>query len=378
MTLDTCQYYGDAVCGLTSRRYCIGSDEDATTYACRCMDGYDVVDGECQDADECKGGPCKEKETCINTPGSYKCVCQSGYMRNHDGLCANVNECASPSLHDCEHVCEDAEPPLRFSCTCYPGYTWQAFTRSCVIDDELTKCDCEDDDKSVCYQPRDGEKQCHPRPGYALVNGTFQDEAECDSEERLSSWCGVSSECVDGEGTATCNCLSGYANDTINYGQCEGIIAISLILDLILQIFFKQSLRTSRTTGVAQMSPLSSRQGPADSSNYRPSLHLHPVVCPTGTVLSDSACVEPCHTIQCAPPLRCGVTSEGVPECRCLSECQALLEPEVTSSVYRGVVDGLGYGDASHESARNDLRRGQHGDPERDTGCQQTLRHHAL
>lgn len=48
MTLDTCQYYGDAVCGLTSRRYCIGSDEDATTYACRCMDGYDVVDGECQ------------------------------------------------------------------------------------------------------------------------------------------------------------------------------------------------------------------------------------------------------------------------------------------------------------------------------------------
>lgn len=37
--------------------------------------------------------------------------------------------------------------------------------------------------------------------------------------------------------------------------------SISLILDLILQIFFKQSLRTSRTTGVAQMSPLSSRQG---------------------------------------------------------------------------------------------------------------------
>lgn len=36
------------MCGLTSRRYCIGSDEDATTYACRCMDGYDVVDGECQ------------------------------------------------------------------------------------------------------------------------------------------------------------------------------------------------------------------------------------------------------------------------------------------------------------------------------------------
>ncbi|XP_037787763.1 signal peptide, CUB and EGF-like domain-containing protein 2 [Penaeus monodon] len=220
--LNTCQYYGDAVCGLTSRRYCIGSDEKATTYSCRCMDGYDIVNGECQDTDECKGEPCKEKEACINTPGSYKCVCQSGYMRNHDGLCINVNECASPSLHDCEHVCEDAEPPLRFTCSCYPGFTWQAFTRSCVIDDELTKCECEDEGKSVCYKPRDGEKQCHPRPGYVLVNGTFQDEAECESEESVNSWCGINSKCMEGEGTATCECLGGYANDTINYGQCEG------------------------------------------------------------------------------------------------------------------------------------------------------------
>ncbi|XP_047482908.1 fibrillin-2-like [Penaeus chinensis] len=188
------------------------------------MDGYDIVDGECQDADECKGGPCKEKEACINTPGSYKCVCQSGYMRNHDGVCINVNECGSPSLHDCEHVCEDAEPPLRFSCSCYPGFTWQAFTRSCVIDDDLTKCECEDKEMSVCYKPRDGEKQCHPRPGYVFVNGTFLDEAECESEESVNSWCGVSSECVDGEGTATCECLAGYANDTINYGQCEAIV----------------------------------------------------------------------------------------------------------------------------------------------------------
>ncbi|XP_042877455.1 fibrillin-1-like [Penaeus japonicus] len=285
--LNTCQYYGDAVCGLTSRRYCIASGEEEATHLCLCMDGYELVDGVCRDIDECKGGPCKEREQCINTPGSNKCVCQSGYMRNRAGLCVNVNECASPSLHDCEHRCEDAEPPVGFTCSCYPGFTWQVFTRSCVIDDELTKCECEDGAKSVCYKPRDGEKQCHPRPGYVLVNGTYQDEAECESDERVDSWCSLNSECVEGEGSATCNCLNGYANDTLNYGQCEAI------------------------------------------------------VCPTGTVLSESSCIEPCDSVKCAPPLRCTLTTDGVPECRCMSECQALLQPEVTTSVYRGVLEVL-------------------------------------
>ena len=49
-----------------------------------CDDGYrENRHHECEDIDECKEyGSCSQN--CVNTPGSFECSCQSGYVREED------------------------------------------------------------------------------------------------------------------------------------------------------------------------------------------------------------------------------------------------------------------------------------------------------
>ncbi|EPY82030.1 fibulin-7-like protein [Camelus ferus] len=60
----------------------------------------------CRDVNECElygqeGRPRLCMHTCMNTPGSYRCACPSGYRTLADGKsCEDVDECASP-----QHVC---------------------------------------------------------------------------------------------------------------------------------------------------------------------------------------------------------------------------------------------------------------------------------
>ncbi|XP_033105528.1 hemicentin-1-like isoform X2 [Anneissia japonica] len=65
---------------------------------CVCKEGYreEVYSGICIDVDECitDGHRCATDDLCINTVGSYKCYCPSGYSLNSDGLsCDDINEC---------------------------------------------------------------------------------------------------------------------------------------------------------------------------------------------------------------------------------------------------------------------------------------------
>lgn len=40
------------------------------------------------DIDECSSNPCSgDHELCVNTPGSYKCICQDGYTRGEHDIC---------------------------------------------------------------------------------------------------------------------------------------------------------------------------------------------------------------------------------------------------------------------------------------------------
>ena len=42
------------------------------------------------DINECKGKPCKNGATCVNTFGSYRCQCASGYNGQHCQACIVV------------------------------------------------------------------------------------------------------------------------------------------------------------------------------------------------------------------------------------------------------------------------------------------------
>ncbi|KAH7838770.1 hypothetical protein Vadar_030945 [Vaccinium darrowii] len=59
-------------------------------YNCNCQQGYQgnpyLSDG-CQDIDECKdqkNNKCKYNSTCINTPGSFECICPTGYYSSYN------------------------------------------------------------------------------------------------------------------------------------------------------------------------------------------------------------------------------------------------------------------------------------------------------
>ena len=56
-----------------------------------------VVTGssKCIDVNECeeKDYTCTSNSTCINTIGSYKCECDSGYNKTDNQECLDINEC---------------------------------------------------------------------------------------------------------------------------------------------------------------------------------------------------------------------------------------------------------------------------------------------
>nr|XP_025724426.1 fibulin-7 [Callorhinus ursinus] len=79
------------------------------TQHCSCEAGFHLSgsaagDSVCQDVNECElygqeGRPRLCMHTCINTPGSYRCACPSGYRTLADGKsCEDVDECVSPQL----------------------------------------------------------------------------------------------------------------------------------------------------------------------------------------------------------------------------------------------------------------------------------------
>ncbi|XP_044935077.1 fibulin-7 [Mustela putorius furo] len=79
------------------------------TQHCSCEAGFHLSgavagDSVCQDVNECElyrqeGRPRLCMHTCVNTPGSYRCACPSGYRTLADGKsCEDVDECVSPQL----------------------------------------------------------------------------------------------------------------------------------------------------------------------------------------------------------------------------------------------------------------------------------------
>ena len=95
------------------------------SYRCLCDTGYQVDSSGtgCTDVDECstddhRAGPCSHH--CRNTAGSFVCSCPPGYRLGSDErTCRDVDECSTDS-HGCPHACENV--PGSFKCRCHDGY----------------------------------------------------------------------------------------------------------------------------------------------------------------------------------------------------------------------------------------------------------------
>ncbi|XP_043945195.1 uromodulin-like [Protopterus annectens] len=119
-----------------------------------CKEGFDDDGMACTDIDECSNenlNSCR-LGTCVNTVGSYKCLCPSGYAEDFPGAgCKDIDECSQPELNHCHlaAVCTNSEG--NYSCSCQYGYTGDGY--------RCEKNEC------ILSAPCDAYKECIKVPG---------------------------------------------------------------------------------------------------------------------------------------------------------------------------------------------------------------------
>ncbi|KAJ8788937.1 hypothetical protein J1605_022343 [Eschrichtius robustus] len=71
-----------SVTGIVVSRDCTAVLDRASSLLCGCHSPV-------RDVDECAEGRhyCRENTMCVNTPGSFMCICKTGYIRIDDYSC---------------------------------------------------------------------------------------------------------------------------------------------------------------------------------------------------------------------------------------------------------------------------------------------------
>lgn len=144
-------------------------------YSCKCYAGF--VEPNCTDKDECTlhdSNVC-HNGNCVNTIGSFKCMCNTGFTGSHCTYPLDVCQ-SSPCIHS--GTCVTLEDG-GYTCSCYAGY------------DENNNC---------------------------------EDMNEC--ELSSSPLCKNNGSCVNTVGSFTCECQQGYGGKHCEkvVDECESIV----------------------------------------------------------------------------------------------------------------------------------------------------------
>lgn len=166
----------------------------------------------CQDIDECQQNPnlCPNG-TCVNTPGSFHCVCDTGFELNAQGACVNIDECAR-GLDNCDPnaTCTDTEGS--FTCTCNPGFHGNGVTCSDIdycADPARNNCD----ENATCTNVPAGFT-CTCDTGYQGDGVSCEDIDEC-ADSTLNT-CDPNAVCTNTPGGHTCACEPGFEGDGLD------------------------------------------------------------------------------------------------------------------------------------------------------------------
>eukprot|EP00933_Yihiella_yeosuensis_P000658 TRINITY_DN10103_c0_g1_i1.p1 TRINITY_DN10103_c0_g1~~TRINITY_DN10103_c0_g1_i1.p1 ORF type:complete len:890 (+),score=119.49 TRINITY_DN10103_c0_g1_i1:43-2712(+) len=171
---------------------------------------------------------CHINSTCSNTPGSYTCKCNAGYMG--DGRsCVNVNECKL-QIHNCDiHAsCNDTEGS--FTCSCLPGYNGSGTHFSgkwppidgCWDTDECRR-PLDKWNKTACVKGAKctntiGSYSCVCGPGYVGDGQNCTNVNECTLGVHN---CHKKASCNETEGSFTCKCFRGWEGNGVSCSSAK-------------------------------------------------------------------------------------------------------------------------------------------------------------
>ncbi|KAL0974243.1 hypothetical protein UPYG_G00217640 [Umbra pygmaea] len=177
--------------------------------------GYGGVEG----AQECLAETkvC-EFSKCIQTPDSFRCECYEGYMSRSPVSCVDIDECVeNPDICKQHETCNNQ--PGTYLCMCPTGFTYDDSGTMCLEEnmcaDNPTICG----DHSICLNTN-GSYKCECVPGFRMeptkTNGAPEqclDINECE----VDRFCGEGGSCHNLIGSYWCQCSDGFSN----YGNIQ-------------------------------------------------------------------------------------------------------------------------------------------------------------
>ncbi|XP_003250904.3 fibrillin-2 [Apis mellifera] len=196
--LNECLFMPDACAG----GECINTDG---SFRCECPSGYmlDASGRRCVDNNEClsQQNICGNG-TCTNIEGGFECSCNEGFTPGVNQVCEDVNECLELG-NQCAFRCHNA--PGSFRCICPYGYTLAPDARHCIDVDE-----CATPANNCKYQCKNliGSFMCICPPGYQQIGMT--DECKDVDECAINSGLCRNGQCVNVEGSYQCLCYDGF------------------------------------------------------------------------------------------------------------------------------------------------------------------------
>lgn len=218
--VDECQQ--GALCGPDS--VCVNT---AGSYRCDCQSGFTGVDGACVDIDECAAaGACAPGATCVNTAGGHVCIAPDSGVQAYD--CTqdrNCGDCDSAVADDGTGTPGTGTPGTGECLACKPGFGLVPFRYNSGVEYKCTDVDeCLGAEAPVATY----EGVSAPQP-LVCVNTWGGFEWQCqggftlepqdaglvcrDVDECAAGICGPNAPCRNTPGGYSCSCAEGYAYD---------------------------------------------------------------------------------------------------------------------------------------------------------------------
>ncbi|KAL3836533.1 hypothetical protein ACJMK2_021957, partial [Sinanodonta woodiana] len=201
----------------------IGMDKCDKKEGCICKSGW--KGSQCDiDINECKETniPCSgKKNVCLNTPGSHRCLCEDGYVRDNSSAdCMDLNECNDTTLNDCDQICINTDGS--YMCSCNKGFALQG--GRCI---DIDECGKNNTCQHACENTPGGYR-CLCHVGFKVdVGNITQCKPRIECHENETTYCeSKGAQCALSNGVAICQCSRGlqWNNETnacIDVKDCD-------------------------------------------------------------------------------------------------------------------------------------------------------------